>query len=347
MTLKRILLDLDDVLNTFTPYIMNLLGCGCSPCGYGAIPPCAGYDLVRTVNYSHPSRHNWTSNEVWGRVTREVWATVPCTPHGKLLIQKASSLVGEENVYIVSRPTSDPDSLAGKLEWIHAHLPPVFSSQFLLGAPKHICAAPGIVLIDDNPDNDLKSVETEYKRLNNSVFKHRRIGLLHGKLKSTEKEKIMRQFMLGQLDILVSTTVVEVGVDVPNATVMLIENADNFGLSQLHQLRGRVGRSSHQSYCYLVMSSSKKPSQRLRAIERSNNGFYLAEEDLRLRGPGEIYGRMQHGKLNLQIATLADTKMIARAQKWAQWFMKNNQSLLQYENLAENVKQYQKITTLN
>lgn len=202
-------------------------------------------------------------------------------------------------------------------------------------------------LIDDNPDNEIKSVETEYKKLQNSIFKHRRIGLLHGKMKSDDKDAVMTQFANGELDILVSTTVVEVGVDVPNATVMIIENADRFGLSQLHQLRGRVGRSSHQSYCYLVMSDSSKPSQRLREVEKSNDGFYLAEVDLKLRGPGEIYGRSQHGALNLQIATLADTKLIARAQKQAQWFAKSDLNLLEYKELAQQVQQYQRLTTLN
>ena len=202
-------------------------------------------------------------------------------------------------------------------------------------------------LIDNNPDNELKSVQAEFKKLQNSVFKHRRIGLLHGKLKSNEKEAVMRQFTSGELDILVSTTVVEVGVDVSNATVMLIEDADRFGLSQLHQLRGRVGRSVYQSYCYLVTSTSAKPSVRLHEIERSNDGFYLAEVDLKLRGPGEIYGRAQHGALNLQIATLADTKLIARAQKAARIFVESGQNLLEYKQLAINVQHYQRLTTLN
>ena len=202
-------------------------------------------------------------------------------------------------------------------------------------------------LIDANPDNELKSVQAEYKKLQNSIFKHRKIGLLHGKLKSDEKEAVMVQFAAGEINILVSTTVVEVGVDIANATVMMIEDADRFGLSQLHQLRGRVGRSSHQSYCYLVMSDSKKPSQRLREIEKSNDGFYLAEVDMRLRGPGEIYGRAQHGALNLQIATLSDTKLIARAQEQAKTFVKNGGDLLQYKQLAAQVEQYQRLTTLN
>jgi ATP-dependent DNA helicase RecG len=202
-------------------------------------------------------------------------------------------------------------------------------------------------LIDENPDNEIKSVEAEYKKLQNSIFKHRRIGLLHGKMKAEEKDAVMARFAAGDLDILVSTTVVEVGVDVPNATVMLIENADRFGLSQLHQLRGRVGRSSHQSYCYLIMSDSSKPSQRLKEIEKSGDGFYLAEVDLKLRGPGEIYGRAQHGALNLQIATLSDTKLIARAQRQARSFVEKGEDLLQYKQLAAQVEHYQRLTTLN
>jgi len=202
-------------------------------------------------------------------------------------------------------------------------------------------------LIEDNPDNEIKSVQAEFVKLQNSIFKHRKIGLLHGKLKPDEKDAVMQQFVRGELDILVSTTVVEVGVDVPNATVMLIENADHFGLSQLHQLRGRVGRSIHQSYCYLITSTSAKPSMRLREVEKSNDGFYLAEVDLKLRGPGEIYGRAQHGALNLQIATLADTKLIARAQKQAKLFAANDVNLLQYKQLAAAVHYYQRLTTLN
>lgn len=202
-------------------------------------------------------------------------------------------------------------------------------------------------LVEDNMANDTKSVEAEYKRLQNSVFKHRRIGLLHGKLKPIEKAAIMSDFASGKIDILVSTTVVEVGVDVPNATIIIIEDADNFGLAQLHQLRGRVGRGEQQSYCYLMSSDSNKPSQRLRAIEKSNDGFYLAEVDLKMRGPGEIYGQAQHGDLNLQIANLADTKLIMRAQRCAKKFVELNLNLLQYKQLSEKVEKYQRLTTLN
>jgi ATP-dependent DNA helicase RecG len=202
-------------------------------------------------------------------------------------------------------------------------------------------------LIDDNPDNDIKSVQSEYKKLKNSIFGHRRIGLLHGKMKPAEKDEVMSDFKDHKYDILVSTTVVEVGVDVPNATVMLIENAEQFGLSQLHQLRGRVGRSDQQSYCYLMMGTTNKPTERLREVEKSDDGFYLAEVDMKLRGPGEIYGKAQHGALNLQIATLADTKLIERAMLAAKAFVVSGDNLLNYKELAEHVRYYQRLTTLN
>ena len=202
-------------------------------------------------------------------------------------------------------------------------------------------------LIEENIENEVKNVQAEYKKLQNSIFKHRKIGLLHGKLKPIEKEAVMNEFSNGNIDILVSTTVVEVGVDVPNATVIVIEDANQFGLSQLHQLRGRVGRSVHQSYCYLITSTSAKPSKRLLEIEKSNDGFYLAEVDLKLRGPGEIYGKAQHGALNLQIASLSDTKLIQRAQKQARLFVEKKTNLLEYKQLAKQVQYYQRLTTLN
>ena len=202
-------------------------------------------------------------------------------------------------------------------------------------------------LITDSDSSDRKSVEAEYKRLKNSIFGHRRIAMLHGKMTASEKDQIMQAFKDQRYDILVSTTVVEVGVDVPNATIMMIEDADQFGLAQLHQLRGRVGRGQHQSFCYLMMSTNNKPSQRLREIEQSNDGFHLAEVDMSLRGPGEIYGRMQHGTLNLQIATLADTQLIARAQKAAIRFIDSGESLSKYPALEARVRHNQRVTTLN
>lgn len=202
-------------------------------------------------------------------------------------------------------------------------------------------------LIDDNEENELKSVQTEVKRLRAGGFKHRSIGLLHGKLTPVEKQIVMQEFANGQTDILVSTTVVEVGVDVPNATVMIIEGAERFGLAQLHQLRGRVGRSEHQSYCYLIPSTSQKPSQRLMEMTRSNDGFYLAEKDLELRGPGEIYGRAQSGQLSLAMANLANTVELKRAKSAAEWLLKNKIDLTKYTSLEAEVNHYRRLTTLN
>lgn len=196
-------------------------------------------------------------------------------------------------------------------------------------------------------DDEQKSVEAEQKRLKNSTFKHRRLGLLHGKLSAAEKDEVMSAFAAGDTDILVSTTVVEVGVDVPNATVIIIEGADTFGLAQLHQLRGRVGRSELQSYCYLVPSTSKQPSQRLRELEKSNDGFYLAERDLELRGPGEIYGRAQSGALNLQVANIADTKLLRTAQQAAATWLTGGGELVRYNELQSQVEHYRRLTTLN
>jgi len=157
----------------------------------------------------------------------------------------------------------------------------------------------------------------------------------------------MEQFVQHQLDILVSTTVIEVGVDVPNASVMLVEAADRFGLSQIHQLRGRIGRGGHPGYCYLMMSDSKAPPKRLRALERSNDGFRLAELDLELRGPGAIYGTMQHGQLDLRIAKLSDTKLIASARSAAQAFIDQQEDLTKYPILFEQVTRLRAVTNLN
>ena len=257
----------------------------------------------------------------------------------------ALTLYGELDISILDELPSGRQPIQTKI-WSPASAPKLYESienELAKGRQAYVICP----LIDDNPDNDKKSVEAEYNKLSKTVFSHRRVGLLHGKLPAEEKAEVMQKFADGELDMLVSTTVVEVGVNVPNATVMLIENADNFGLSQLHQLRGRVGRGKHQSFCHLMMSGHDKPSQRLREIEKSQDGFYLAEVDLKLRGPGEIYGKMQHGDLNLKIASLADTALIARAQTEAERFVKEGQDLLQYNHLAHAVSRYQRLTVLN
>jgi ATP-dependent DNA helicase RecG len=191
------------------------------------------------------------------------------------------------------------------------------------------------------------SAEKTYEKLMKSDFKHRRVGLLHGKMKPEEKEKTMKKFINGEIDILVATTVIEVGVDVPNATVMIIEGSERFGLAQMHQLRGRVGRSHHQGYCYLVMSDSKEPPKRLRALETSTDGFRLSELDLEIRGPGAIYGHSQSGELDLRVAKLTDVRLIESARRAAQEFIDSKQNLKQYSALAEHVAKYRSVTNLN
>jgi ATP-dependent DNA helicase RecG len=191
------------------------------------------------------------------------------------------------------------------------------------------------------------SVEEVFKQLSERDFKHRKAALLHGRVKTDEKEQIMADFVAHKYDILVSTTVIEVGVDVPNATVMLVVGAERFGLAQIHQLRGRVGRGAHQSYCFLMASDPKAPSQRLRALESTTDGFKLAELDLRLRGPGAIYGTIQHGALDLRIASLTDIKLIAAARAAAQAFIDKKERLAKYPHLRTKVDALRAVTNLN
>lgn len=200
--------------------------------------------------------------------------------------------------------------------------------------------------IDDNPGAETTSVKSRAAKLKND-FPKVSVEFLHGRMKPAEKDEIMGRFANGEIDILVSTTVVEVGVDVPNATLMIIENAEAYGLAQLHQLRGRVGRGTKASCCYLLTSGDMRPSRRLRELEKSSDGFYLAEVDLQLRGPGEIYGALQHGALDLRIASLSDTKLIAKAQRDVRSFLRNPDNMLKYTELMSGISKYQQITTLN
>lgn len=202
-------------------------------------------------------------------------------------------------------------------------------------------------LISESSALQARSAEEVYKDLSERDFKKYRVGLLHGKMKADDKNAIMEQFVKHELDVLVSTTVIEVGVDVPNATVMLIESAERFGLAQMHQLRGRVGRSHHQGYCYLMLTDAKPPSKRLRALANTSDGFALAELDLELRGPGAIYGTFQHGQLDLRIAKLTDTRLISQARQAAQAVIDKGENLLKYQELYEHVSALRAITNLN
>jgi len=183
-----------------------------------------------------------------------------------------------------------------------------------------------------------KSVKAEAERLKKSVFPNATIGILHSKMTPKEKEETMKNFESGEIDILVATSVVEVGVNVPNATVILIEGAERFGLAQLHQLRGRVLRSNHQAYCFaLAETKGARSLERLKALKSAKNGFELAEFDLAQRGSGELYGRKQWGLSDIGMEALRNIKMVEAARKEAHALVAADPKLVNYPLLAERV----------
>ena len=192
---------------------------------------------------------------------------------------------------------------------------------------------------DDLPDE--RKAVTEYaQKLQSEICPDLRVAYVHGKMKSREKDTVMSAFAAGETNILVSTTVIEVGVDVPNASLMVVENAERFGLSQLHQLRGRVGRGQHQSYCVLVSDNKNDETrQRLRAMTKTADGFKIAEEDLRLRGPGDFFGLRQHGLPGLRVADIGcDTRLLTEAQTAAEELLAHDPSLARHPDTAERVQ---------
>jgi len=200
-------------------------------------------------------------------------------------------------------------------------------------------------LVEESEKTEAKAAVEEYERLHKEVFPDLRLGLLHGRMKSAEKEAVMAAFRDGQLDILVSTAVVEVGIDVPNATVMLVEGADRFGLAQLHQFRGRVGRGQARSYCLLLADDpSEEAEKRLRIVEQTHDGFVLAEEDLRLRGPGEFFGTRQSGLpvQSLRVARLSDVALLETAREEAMRLFERDPALEQADHrlLAEKLAEF-------
>lgn len=193
-------------------------------------------------------------------------------------------------------------------------------------------------IISESEKGDLQAAEKGYKALQNKVFPDAEVGYLHGRLKSKEKDRVMSAFKAGDVQVLVSTTVIEVGIDVPNATIMVIENAERFGLTQLHQLRGRIGRGRVRGHCYLVQrGGAEESTERLQVLVRTSNGFEIAEEDLKLRGPGEMFGANQHGFEKFQLANLITDGPIIRVAREAafeivrqdQYFQKREHRLLQ------------------
>ncbi len=200
-------------------------------------------------------------------------------------------------------------------------------------------------LIEESESIDARAAVEEYERLSKSVYPDLRVGLIHGKLKPAEKDETMTRFRNHEIDVLVATSVIEVGIDMPNATVMLIEGADRFGLAQLHQFRGRVGRGEHQSYCLLLAEKAGSTSdERLKVIESTQDGFRLAEEDLKLRGPGEFFGTRQAGLPDLKIAKLSDVKILEHARQIAQTIFERDPLLQQDEHrlLAQRVAEFWK-----
>jgi ATP-dependent DNA helicase RecG len=187
--------------------------------------------------------------------------------------------------------------------------------------------------------DDRKSVLSEFEKLSKKVFPELRVGFLHGKLPASggklSKEQVMKDFSEGKIDLLVSTSVIEVGVNIPNASVMIIEDADRFGLAQLHQFRGRVGRSVYQSYC-LLFTSSGSAKERLKFFSETNDGFTLAEYDLRDRGPGEVYGTEQSGMMQLRLASMRDVELIKKARDLARGI-----DFSKYSSLKEKVKEWE------
>lgn len=199
-------------------------------------------------------------------------------------------------------------------------------------------------LIDESDVLEVKSVIKEFEFLSEHVFSDLNLGLLHGKLKQEDKDKTMEDFKNNIIHILVSTSVIEVGIDIPNATIMLIEGSERFGLSQLHQFRGRVGRGEHQSYCFLFTGGLSEEGQtRLKSMEKHSSGFKLAEIDLELRGPGEIYGIRQSGIPDLKMASLTDSETIEKARKAAAKIISKDPLLKNHDQLATKISELEEI----
>ena len=185
---------------------------------------------------------------------------------------------------------------------------------------------------------ELKAAKKEHERLSKEIFPELKLGLLHGKLKSEEKEKVMSDFAQKKLDILVSTPVVEVGIDIPNATIMLIENAERFGLAQLHQFRGRVGRGEHQSYCFLFAETD---SERIKTLEKTADGFQIAEKDLELRGPGQFFGTIQSGLPDIVMKNLGNLKLIKFAREEAKELLQKDRQLKSHPAIRTALQKFQ------
>jgi ATP-dependent DNA helicase RecG len=198
-------------------------------------------------------------------------------------------------------------------------------------------------LIEESEKLEIAAAKKEFERLETKIFPDLKLGLLHGKMKAKEKEKIMRNFKDGKVQVLVSTPVVEVGIDVPRATLMIIEGADRFGLAQLYQFRGRVGRGKDQSYCFLFTDSTAKTTRRrLKAIESAKDAFELSEKDLKIRGPGDFIGKRQSGIPDLTMASLTDLPLIKEAKEEAEILLLKDAQLKNHPLLSQKLKEFKK-----
>ncbi len=188
--------------------------------------------------------------------------------------------------------------------------------------------------VEENEEMDIKAVETLSKKYKEEIFKDYKVEMLHGKMKAKDKERIMQEFKNNEINVLISTTVIEVGVDVPNANIMIIENAERFGLAQLHQLRGRVGRGEYQSYCILKYNgNSSIIRQRMQTMTDTDDGFKIAEKDLELRGSGEFFGTKQHGLPEFKVANLfEDIPVLKQVQELAIKIEQTDSKLEKEEN---------------
>jgi ATP-dependent DNA helicase RecG len=198
-------------------------------------------------------------------------------------------------------------------------------------------------VIEESMESDMRSVLAEHRELQKLTFPDLNVGLLHGRMRASEKDAVLGAFRQGEYHILVATSVIEVGIDVPNATAMVIRDAHRFGLAQLHQFRGRVGRGGDQAYCVLLSpTQGDEARERLEAVTATENGFELAEQDLRLRGPGEFWGTRQSGLPELRVAQLGDVQTIALARRTAQRILEDDPELLRSEHrlLREQVERF-------
>ena len=257
----------------------------------------------------------------------------------------ALTVYGELSISIIAKPPNQKANILTSITSPNstAQMYKEIRNQLNMGHQAYIVCP----LIEESTMLKAPSAQETYKTLSQTELKNYKLGLLHGKLKPDQKEEIMQQFIDKKIDVLVSTTVIEVGVDVPNATEMVILGADRFGLAQLHQLRGRVGRGTQEGHCYLLMTDSQKPTPRMQVMTNTSDGFKLAEYDLKLRGPGAIYGTRQHGEIDLRYVQLTDHKLIADVRLAVDQSSDVLENMIQYPYLAQKIQRALKLTYLN